>query len=67
MLLNPTAEVAGHLAVGVRAYVEASRRGHRQTPPELEDFITAMAARAMRGQAEKPLDDLWQDVGITPR
>ena len=60
MLLDPSAEVAGHLAVAVRTYVDSSRRGYRQTPPELEGFIDAMSARAMRRQDATPLADLWE-------
>ncbi len=61
MLLDITAEVAGHLAVAVRLYRSewAPRQGLAVPAAELHDIEKLLAARSMRGQAGSPLDELW--------
>lgn len=70
LILDVDAEVAGHIAVALRAYTMKSRRDYRAVPPELDAIGEVMAQRAMRRQQATPLEDLWrvqQAEHVAPR
>lgn len=66
MIVDISAEVAGHLAVAVRLYRQRAGHDGLRIPPELRDVEREMAARAMRGQQGTPLADLWESRNAEP-
>ena len=69
VLLEVSAETAGHLAVAIRAYRKAARANYLAVPADLIHIEAAMAERAMKGQDGTPVDELWQvqeAASVTP-
>ncbi len=60
LVLEVSAEVAGHVCVAVQQHVKSCRRMGLALPGELSEIERALANRARRGQSGTPLEDLWQ-------
>ena len=62
VVLELTAETAGHLWVAIERHKRESLRSGMQVPADLDDLAKVLAARAIRGQSGTPMDDLWEAV-----
>ena len=60
MILDVTAEVAGHIAVALRLHRDWAARAGMLVPSELEQVHQALAKRARQGQRGTPIEDLWE-------
>lgn len=70
VLLQLTAEAAGHLTMALQRHVQWARQAGLGLPAGLAELERSLANRASRGQAGSPLQDLWevrQSEVVTPR
>jgi len=60
LLIDVSAELAGHLALAIGQHRQWAARTGLQLPAGLSEFEQHLTTRATRGQRGTPLDDLWQ-------